>query len=280
MDLKLQQQKARTLLDLHQGPHILVLPNAWDAASARIFEDAGFAAIATTSAGIAYTLGHPDGEEISRDEMLEAVRHIAESVTVPVTADVESGYGAIPEDAARTAQGVIAAGAVGLNLEDGHGSGVVETAQHVEKVKAVREAARSQEVHLVINARTDIFLHQVGDPAGRLGEAVRRANAYRAAGADSLFVPGVNDPGLIATLAREIEGPLNILAVAGTPNAKELERLGVRRVSVGSGPMRAALTLVQKIAVELRERGTYQSFTDGAITHAGTQRLFARHPPA
>jgi len=274
-----QRQRAETLRRLHSGPGILVLPNAWDVATARLVEEAGFAAVATTSAGVAWALGYPDGERISRDEMLDAVRRMAAAVRVPVTADVEAGYGATPEAAAETAHGVIAAGAVGLNLEDGGSDGdLLDLGLHVERVQAVRTAGASAGVPIVINARTDAFEVKGWDAGRRFAEAVRRANAYRAAGADCLFVPHVSDGDTIGRLAREIDGPLNIIAGPPAPPIRELERLGVRRASLGPRVVQAALGLVRRAVVELRERGTYDSIADLLIPFTELQRLLAPAP--
>ncbi|MBZ5726218.1 MAG: isocitrate lyase/phosphoenolpyruvate mutase family protein [Acidobacteriia bacterium] len=261
---------------MHAGPGILVLPNAWDAASARIFEETGFPALATTSAGVAYALGYPDGERISRDEMLAAVRRIAAAVAIPVTADMEGGYGPAVADAEATARGVLEAGAIGLNFEDARGGRLLETAQHAGRVRAMRRVADEAGVPLVINARTDVFLLQVGAPESRLAEAIARANAYREAGADCLFIPGVRDAETIAALAGAIHGPINILATPGTPAAAELARLGVARVSTGSGPMRAAMSATRRLASELKRDGTYASFGEGVLTHAEANRLMER----
>jgi len=271
MNQPIQIAKAEAFRKLHDGSKLLVLPNAWDVASARLYETAGFSAIATTSAGVAWTLGYPDGESISRQTMLEAVRRIAGQVCLPVTADMVAGFGPKPEDTAETVQGVIAAGAVGFNLEDGTGdpdNPLVEVSLHVEKVRAARAAATAAGVPVVINARTDVFLAAVGAPETRLDHAIRRANAYREAGADSLFVPGVQNAETIGHLARSIAGPLNILARAGTPPISELARLGVARVSVGSGPMLAALGRLRRIAGELLETGTFLAMTEDAISYA------------
>lgn len=255
-----QAEKARHFLSLHHGPRILVLPNAWDVASARIFEDAGFSAIATTSSGIANSLGCPDGQHISRNEMLEVVERIAHAVSVPVTADVEGGYGTTPEAMAETARGVIAAGAVGLNLEDSfeESSGrLVDIGVEKEKIAAIVEVGKKMGVPLVVNARSDVYLENIGAPAERFDMIVERLNAYRDAGASSLFAPCVEDAETIAALARAVRGPLNILARAGTPPVRELEKLGVARVTVGGGPMRATMGLVSRIAKQLRDQGTY-----------------------
>ena len=270
------QKKASLFSSLHHGPRILILANAWDAASARIFEVAGCPAIATTSAGVAFSLGRRDGQQLRREEMLEVVQRITGAVSIPVTADMEAGYGETPEGVAETVRAVLAAGAVGMNLEDAEpGTHVLaEISLQVEKIKAVREAAKSAGVEFVLNARTDVFLRAVGDPASRLEHAIRRANAYIEAGAGCVFVPGVTDRETIATLAREIRGPLNILAMAGVPPAAELEDLGVRRISVGSGPMRATMALTRRIARELLDSGTYAAITESTIPGQEANQLF------
>ena len=274
-----QAEFGRQFLELHRGPKILVLPNAWDAASARIFEEAGFAAIATTSAGVAFSLGYPDGEQIPRQEMLAAVRRVAGAVRVPVTADVEAGFGSTPEEVADTAREVIAAGAVGMNLEDGvegRPDYLADLSRQKEIIQAILEAARSASVPFVLNARTDIFLYGIGPAETRLARAIERLNAYRLAGAQSLFAPGVKDGETIARLARELAGPLNILATVGTPPVTELQRLGVARVTVGSGPMRATLGFLQRMARELREDGEFSLMTEAALPYEDANRLMQR----
>ncbi len=277
MSATTQAQQAERFRALHTGPRLLVLPNAWDAISARLIEEAGFPAIATSSAGVAWALGYADGERISRGEMLAVVRRIVLGVRIPVTADVEAGYGATPEAAAETARGVIAAGAIGLNLEDATDEGrLLDLTLQVERVRAVREAGAAARVPLVVNARTDAFEMKQWSPAERFTAAVRRANAYRAAGADCLFVPHVSDAGTIERLAREIAGPLNVIAGPPTPPLGELEALGVRRASLGPRIVQATLGLIRRITAELRERGTYEALTDLVIPFAEIQRLIAR----
>jgi 2-methylisocitrate lyase-like PEP mutase family enzyme len=180
-----QVERGGAFLRMHGAGRILVLPNVWDVVSARLFEQAGFGALATTSAGIAFALGYPDGERISRAEMIAAVGRIAGRVSVPVTADMEAGYGPRPEDVAETVRETIAAGAVGMNLEDADpaGSGLFEPERQVERVRAAREAAEATGVPFTLNARTDVFLMRVGEASGRLAHAVRRLTAYREAGA-------------------------------------------------------------------------------------------------
>ena len=274
-----QHAKAETFRQLHQGPELLVLPNAWDVATARLVEDAGFPAVATTSAGVAWALGYPDGERISRDEMLGVVRRIAAAVRVPVTADLEAGYGATPEAAATTARDAIAAGAVGLNLEDGSAEGrLLDASLHVERIQAVREAGAAAGVAIVVNARTDAFEIERWTPDERLAEAVRRANAYRAAGADCLFVVHVRDAATIGRLAREIAGPLNVIAGPPAPTLGELARLGVRRASLGPRLPQAALGFVRRMLTELRARGTYSAMAEAVIPFAELQRLVTPAP--
>ena len=273
---KTQTDLASMFLELHSGPKILVLPNAWDVSSARIFEDAGFPAIGTTSAGVANSFGYPDGQKIPREEMLAVVRRIAEAVEVPVTADVEAGFGGTPEEVADTAREVIAAGAVGMNLEDGveeKPGWLADLNRQKEIIQAVLEVSASAGITFVLNARTDVFLNGIGPAETRLARTIERLNAYRAAGAQSLFAPGVKDKETIAQLARGVTGPLNILATVGTPPIAELQQLGVARVSVGSGPMRATLGFLGRMARQLRGEGVFSLMTEGALPYADANRL-------
>ena len=274
-----QSSKADALRAMHHGPNILLLPNAWDSASARIFEESGFSAIATTSAGIAFALGYPDGQRISRKQMLDQIARIVRVVNLPVTADVEGGYGNRPEDAAETARAVIEAGATGMNLEDATGDSAHPLADlplQIEKIKAVIEAGKAAGVPLVLNARTDVYLAQVGAPDSRNQETLRRLSAYRDAGADCLFAPGIRDAATIANLTRDLRFPVNILAVAGSLSVSELGKLGVARISVGSGPMRATLGLVQRFARELKQQGTYSAMED-APSYDEINQIMARN---
>ena len=279
MDTRAQGQKAEHLRQLHHGPRIVVLPNAWDVASARVLEELGYPAIATTSAGVAFALGYPDGEHISRDEMLGVVERIARAVRVPVTADMEAGYGTTLADMAETAKAVVNAGAVGMNLEDVTGpdeSSHVDTALQAEKIRAIRRVSESLGVPLVVNARTDIYLMPIGPAETRFQRTVERLSAYHEAGADSLFAPGLTDGETIAKLVKAVPGPLNILLTAGAPPLKELEKMGVARASAGSGVMRATLGLVRRVGRELREAGTYNALLDGTISFTEVNALLGR----
>jgi 2-methylisocitrate lyase-like PEP mutase family enzyme len=275
-----EQAKAASFRVLHSGREILLLPNVWDVASARLIEESGFKAAATSSAGIAFSLGYPDGQRISREQMLAVIARIAKAVRVPVTADVEAGYGKTPEDAGRTARAVLDAGAVGMNLEDAIGdspSVLVELPLQLEKIRAVREMASRLRIPLVLNARTDMYLLQIGDPAERYDETVRRLSAFREAGADCVFAPGLRDAPTIGRLVADLKCPINILAGPGSPSVPELSKLGVARVSLGSATMRATVGCLRRIAQELKATGTYSNLED-APSHAEMNRMMERKP--
>jgi 2-methylisocitrate lyase-like PEP mutase family enzyme len=266
-----QQAKAAKFKGLHAGPDILVLPNAWDAVSARIVEAEGFPAGATGSAGVAAVLGYPDGQKIPRKEMMFMVSRMAAAVNVPMTADVEAGY----DDPVQTAREVMAAGAVGMNFEDMVDHVLIPLPEQLEKIRAVKAAVRSLP-GFVLNARTDIFLAKHGDEATRFDRAVERLNAFHDAGADCLFAPGVADAATIGRLAKACKGPLNILATIGTPPVPELLRLGVRRVSLGSGPSRVSLGALQRFARRLRDEGTFEPLATEAVSYADVQKMLSR----
>jgi 2-methylisocitrate lyase-like PEP mutase family enzyme len=256
-------EKAARFRRLHDA-RPLVLPNAWDAASARVIELAGASAIATTSAGVSWALGKGDGERLERGEMIEAVRRIVAAVTVPVNADVESGYGkGTAEDVAETVRAVVEAGAAGINLEDAIAGELLQPEGQAERISAARAVAAAAGTDLVINARTDVYLLAAGASEGRVEEAIRRARIYRAAGADCVFVPGVVDADTIRRLVQGIDGPVNIMAGPGAPPTRELGRLGVARVSVGPAVAQAALEATRRAARELLDRGTYGEMESG-----------------
>lgn len=273
-----QRARAAALRDLHRGPKILVLPNAWDCASARLFEHAGFPAIATTSGGIAATMGYRDGERIGPREMLQIVGRIADTVSVPVTADLETGYGTTALEVAATIRQAIGLGVVGANLEDGRGPNnpLVEIAHQVGVIQAVREVAAACDVPFVLNARVDLYLHGALDEAERFQKAVERAIAYREAGADCVFPIGLRDRDTIARFVDEVGVPVNIMAGHGAPAVPELERLGVRRVTFGSGMMRACLPFVQRMATELHAFGKSDLLEQEEFTHARVNELFSQ----
>ncbi|MEV6485669.1 isocitrate lyase/phosphoenolpyruvate mutase family protein [Streptomyces sp. NPDC051576] len=256
------RDRAQAFRALHVPGRPLVLPNAWDAASARIVEDAGAAAVATTSAGLAWALGVPDGDRLDRGRAMEAVARVTATVAVPVSADIESGFAPDAAGVADTVRAVLAAGAVGVNIEDAlyGGAGVLRSvAEQSERIAAARAAADAEGVALFINARTDTFLRG----AGGVDATLERAAAFRAAGADGIFVPGAVDPGTVKELADGIDAPLNVLVGPGAPPVAELAALGVARVSAGSGVALAAYAVVRRAARELLDTGTYDTQRGG-----------------
>ena len=250
-----QAQKAERLRSLHHGDRPLILVNAWDVASARVVADLGFPAVATSSAGVAASLGYADEEQISREMMLEAVRRVAEAVVVPVTADLEAGYGPGPEDAAATARGAIAAGAVGLNFEDGTHDAQAPLADvdlQCERIAAIRSVAGQLGVPLVINARIDTYLRLGGSAEEKERETIRRAHAYIEAGADCVYPIMVSDEGAIARLVQEIPAPVNILCAGDAPPLEKLVSLGARRISYGARPLHVAMNALRELAATAR----------------------------
>ena len=246
-------EKADRLRVLHAEPGVLVLPNAWDAASARIFEQAGFAAIATSSGGVVESLGFKDGEQAPVEEVLAALRRICDAVSVPVTADLEGGYGLEPDD---LVDGLLGAGAVGLNLEDTDHRGpgpLVDVEVQAGRLAGVKEAARRRGVDVVLNARVDVHVRQVGPEEERLPEAVRRGRRYREAGADCLYPITVADEPTIRALVEDTGAPINILLRPGVPPVSHLAALGVARAPFGSGLMRTALRAARTAAQDARD---------------------------
>lgn len=260
-----QQDRAQLFHTLHTPTAPLALANAWDAASARLVEAAGARAVATTSAGVAWGLGAADGNHLDRDQAVALIARVVDAVSVPVTADIESGFGATPAEVADTVARVIATGAVGINIEDAHPEGATPlrpVTEQCERLTAARSAADAAGLPLYINARLDTYLFAVGPEETRLQETLDRARAYLDAGASGIFVPGVADPDVIAALTAAIPAPVNILAGPGAPSVAELSKLGVARVSLGSAIAEAAYAVVRRVAAELETNGTYTSLTD------------------
>ena len=273
-----RRQLAETFRKLHRAPPILLLPNSWDPMSARIFEAAGFPAAATTSGGLAWALGYADGEKAPWHDVVAATRRIAEAVRVPLTADIETGYGETPDAVARSVADIIGAGAVGINLEDGTAD-PNEPVRSIEnaaaRIRAARAAATAAGVPIVINARIDLYLKHVGDEASRFTDTVRRAEAYLAAGADCIFVFAVAELDLIKTLTAAIKAPVNVVGRAGGPGLEALEAAGVARVSIASGASMVVMSQIRRIAEELRQKGEFD-ILKSSMTRVEAQKLFAR----
>ncbi len=275
-------EKAEEFRRLHHGTTPLVLPNAWDVPSARIFEDAGFPAIATSSAGLMVSLGYPDGQAMPKREFLAAIGRIAGRLSVPLSADVVAGFGRGPREVARTVGRVLDAGAIGINLEDLDPAreGLFPVAAQVRKLRAIRELGASRGVPLVINARTDALRHSPGEHAERLREAIRRATAYRDAGADCVYPMGLTDAASIETFVAALSCPVNVMVRKGLPSLAELGRLGVKRVSFGPAASYATMGLLRRVGAEILEHGAFDSLVEGAITFDELNALAVPRPPA
>ncbi|QMU67693.1 isocitrate lyase/phosphoenolpyruvate mutase family protein [Streptacidiphilus sp. P02-A3a] len=264
-----QQDKALLFHSLHTSAAPLALANVWDVAGARLVQQAGAPAIATTSAGVAWGLGAADGGGLGREDALALLARVVAAVEVPVTADIETGFGATPAEVAETIRGVLATGAVGVNLEDGLAAGeqtedspLRPVAEQAERLAAARAAADAAGISLFVNARVDTYLYDAGEPETRLQDTLTRAAAYLAAGADGIFVPGLSDPLVIAALAEVVTGPLNVSGRPGLPTVAELGKLGVARVSLGATVAEAAYAVVRRAAQELAEQGGYSALTE------------------
>ena len=272
-----QAAKAQAFRAMHHGPELLLMANAWDPVTARLFEAEGFAAVATTSGGVSWATGYPDGEAAPWDEVVGQTARIARSVNVPVTADIEAGFGATPEGVGRSIADIIRAGAVGVNLEDGMPGPTPMRALEdgAARIRAAREAARAAGVPIVINARVDVFIKQVGDEASRFDEAVKRGKAYLAAGADCIYPITLRDPATIERLVRALDAPININVRAGYPGVTELEALGVRRVTTATALTLVALSAIRDSVRDIRAHGRFDSISP-KVTHPEMQQLMAK----
>ena len=276
MESMSQKERAERFRALHHSAPMLVLPNVWDAASARVIELAGFPAIATTSAGVAMALGYRDGQRMSRDMMIAAIGRITRVVTSPVTADIEAGYGAGIAEVIETVKAVIGAGAIGFNIEDSQpgGASLVDVGYQTELIAALRELASTLDIPFVINARVDVYIREIGEPESRFEQAVSRANAYLRAGADCVYPIGVLPGETIADLAKAIHGPVNIMGNPRQAPLAELERYGVARVSLASSVFYAMLGHLRAVARDIRERGDYSRMVADALPSTEIRSLF------
>jgi 2-methylisocitrate lyase-like PEP mutase family enzyme len=273
-----QQRLAEAFRRMHQERKLFLLPNAWDAMSARVFEASGFDAVGTTSGGIAWALGFPDGERAPWSEVVAATERIVRAVRVPVSADIEGGYGDTPEQVAINVGDIIRAGVAGINLEDSTARPdmpVRPFEDGVARIHAVRDAARTADVPIVINARIDLYQKHIGDAETCFVQTVRRAKAYMAAGADCVFPFGLTDMAVVADLVKALDAPINIVGRAGTDIA-QLERLGVTRVSTASGPSLVIMSAIKRVADELRA-GDLNGL-ESTLKRVDAQKLFAARP--
>ena len=273
-----QTDKGRVFKDLHLADGIVVMPNAWNAGSACMLEAAGFSAVGTTSAGIAFCLGLPDYEgALTREAALEETGRIAGAIRIPVSVDAENGYGHTPEEVAETIRRSADTGAVGASIEDyaaAYGTGdLYDRVLSVERIEAAATAAASLPFPFTLTARAECYL--VGHPKP-FEESVARVNLYREAGADCLYVPGIRDAGTIGRLVKQADGPVNaVMGLGGSPlSVRQLEDLGVKRVSIGGSLARATFGLIRRAAEEMRDHGTF-AYSEDQVPNGELCRFFA-----
>ncbi|WP_260412507.1 isocitrate lyase/phosphoenolpyruvate mutase family protein [Alkalihalobacillus sp. TS-13] len=267
----MSMNKEKSFRHLHKDSSTFVLPNAWDVISAKMFEEGGFRAIGTTSAGIAASLGYRDGQQLPIDKMIAVVECIVNAVDVPVSADIEAGYGNTAEEVVRTVQKILNAGAVGINIEDGTGDlqhPINDLSSQTEMISAIKEFCKENDEALFINARTDLYWLKIGDPSTRFQMALERVKAYEEAGADCIFVPGLHDKETIQKLRSEVSCSINLLVHPYLPSLKELSEIGIERVSTGSAPFRATVTLLKKMSEEINNDQTFHEMTGGVLTYS------------
>lgn len=253
----LQKKQAEAFSAMHREKHMFVIPNAWDTASAYIYAKTGFSAVATSSAGIAYALGYPDGEKITFQDLLSAVEKMTDRVHIPVSVDFERGYAEDSETVKENAKKLLEAGAVGFNIEDGFPDGTLGSLElQLEKLKALVQLKSETGISFVINARTDLYWYGIGTGEERFKAAVERGNAFAEVGADCVFIPGAICRETVSELVRNIGAPLNIILNGTFHDFKELDAAGVRRLSVGSGPVRYVLGRAIEMAQNLKDGNT------------------------
>lgn len=268
MDKKQQAKKAETFRELHRDPKLLVLPNIWDPLGARLLQHLGFPAVATASAAVAYSLGYNDGEVIAFDTMIDVVRRIAESVDVPLTADIERGYADSPEGVAENARAILDAGAVGINIEDSFSErgALRPVTEQCDRIRAIRAMADREGIPLVVNARTDVWLSKKDASAEeKIEEIIDRARAYLDAGADCIYPITLGDLDILASVYAAIKAPINVYATTGAPPMRELEQAGISRLSLGPNLLKASLATMKAVALGLKNYEPYDVFTDNAM---------------
>jgi 2-methylisocitrate lyase-like PEP mutase family enzyme len=273
---KEQTKKAEEFLSLHYTGKLLILPNIWDPLGALILQQTGFPAAATASAAIAFSLGSDDGEKLSFETMLKSIRLIASSVAIPVTADIEAGYAENPAVVAENIKQVIRAGAVGINIEDSYSNkaGFYPVDLQCERINAIRKMAGKEGIHLVINARTDVNMNDKHSTTkAKVEETIKRLNAYSDAGADCVYPVMIGDKKTLIQIRSRIKSPINVYASPETTPMKELEEIGINRLSIGPGMLRASATTMKMIATELLNYGSYKTFTSDSMSSKEIREL-------
>lgn len=273
---EIQKEKAKIFMSMHKGKQMFVIPNAWDVGSAYIFEKTGFSAIATSSAGIAYDLGYSDGETITFEDLLYVVKKIADRISVPLSVDFERGYSENISEIKDNARKLLEAGAVGFNIEDGLSNGKLSPLnEQILKIRALADLKSELDIDFVINARTCAYWLNIGDEQTKLQTAIERGNAFSDAGADCVFIPGAMSKETVAKLVLNIHAPLNIILNGMFHDFKELNTLGVRRLSVGSGPVRYICEKTIEIAQELYN-GNVDNILKSGLTYAKANEYFKK----
>src|ERR1041385_6337284 len=263
---------AETFRSLRKQNDILILPNAWDASSAKVIEDAGAKAIATSSAGVAWALGYLDGDVVPPRLVADLAARITDAIRIPLSVDFEGAYTKHPAKVAENLKPIIDAGAVGLNIEDGEGTPELLA----KKIEKARKAAESVGVNLFINARTDVYLAEIGTPESRAGETIDRASRYRNAGADGIFIPGLYEPSAINAIVPEVKMPVNVMAYPGLPSAEELKKLGVQRLSSGTSIPQMIWSRVEELAKGFLAAADSQLLFENSMAYGTLQKLFIR----
>ncbi|MGZ2368396.1 isocitrate lyase/PEP mutase family protein [Ancylomarina sp. YFZ004] len=269
-----QKKRAQAFLDLHHTNEMLVLPNAWHAGSAVVFEKQGFKAVATTSAGIAYSLGYPDGEDISLNDLCLVVKQITKRISIPLSVDFERGYGNSIEEITENVKQIILAGAVGINIEDGLPNGNLEDLDYqVSMIMAISKLKQELDIPFVINARTCAYWLNVADEKSKLAIAIERGNAFTKAGADCIFIPGPLNEELVKKLVKEIDAPLNMIANPIFNDFDAMNKIGVKRLSMGSGAVRSVFNHLMNIGDDYK-RGKLDLMIDQPFSYAAANKFF------
>ena len=275
MNLEKQMKLAESFQQLHKGKGLLLLPNVWDAGSALVSEKLGFNALGTTSAGIAYTLGYADGQKVDLDDLCWIVRHITSRVNIPVSVDFENGYADTPEQVIENAQKLLDLGAVGFNIEDGLSPTKLDCIhKQCDKIDALVSLKKRSGVNFVINARSCVYWNGIGTPACQFKEAIERGNAYAMHGADCVFIPGVLSKKIVSELVKELDAPLNVIANPKFYDLQELESIGVKRLSIGSGLARTNLNHYQEKLKHIKD-GKLECLFNNTISYSDANDLFA-----
>ncbi|WP_080283415.1 isocitrate lyase/PEP mutase family protein [Clostridium botulinum] len=278
MDITKQLYLAKQFQEIHHRNKMFILPNAWDVGSAVIYEKFNFPAVGTTSAGLAYSLGYSDGEKIDFEHIVQIVKQITQRISIPLSVDIELGYADTIDGIVENVTKLIEAGAVGINIEDGYSKPApyLENLDiQIKKIQAISKLKKKLGIPFVLNARTCVFFIKAGKEEERLSIAIERANAFHKSGADCIFIPGAIEECNISKLIENIPAPINILATPMANNLENLERLGVRRLSLGSAPVRAAYSNLIETVKQIQDENKISKLLDHDFSYEIANKLFA-----